>query len=32
MRTRYFTPLVAFIVPSLVIGFGVVIQAAASPV
>ena len=25
MRVRYFTPLVAFFVPSLVIGFGVVI-------
>jgi len=28
MRVRYFTPLVAFVVPSLVIGFGVVIPGS----
>jgi ABC-type Fe3+ transport system permease subunit len=28
MRARYFTPLAAFVVPSLVIGFGVVIPGS----
>lgn len=28
MRVRYFTPLVAFVVPSLVIGFGIMIPGS----